>query len=280
MKFLTPLQPKVQSFTPLEKISNEARGVEESGAKKAQGKPRSLARVVTGLTTAKTFALDILFPESCVSCAREGQSVCSSCENLLTPIPPTCIVCKKFSPGKNRDLAGKTCPPCREKTAISHFFSPFSYQSKPVNAIIHSLKYKRVRSLASVVAEMLGNYLLRFHIFVPAGAVLVPVPLHPRRKRRRGFNQSELIARDLGAILGIPLESLLFRSRPTHPQTSLDYAARRANVENAFSAHTSTKYKLAILVDDVKTTGATLDEAARALKKAGIKRVWAITFAH
>lgn len=232
------------------------------------------------LTTAKTFALDILFPEACVSCAREGSSVCSSCENLLTPIPPTCIICKKFSPEKNRTLAGKTCPPCREKTVISHFFSPFSYQSKPASAIVHSLKYKRIRSLAPMMARILGNYLVRFRIFVPANSVLVPVPLHPRRKRRRGFNQSELIARDLARILKIPFESLLSRSRPTHPQTSLDYAARRANVENAFSLHTNSRYKLAILVDDVKTTGATLDEAARALKKAGIKRVWAITFAH
>ena len=232
------------------------------------------------LSRVRVFALDLLFPESCVSCAREGPSVCSLCKNLLTPIPPTCIVCKKFSPGKNRSPAGRTCPPCRKKTVISHFFSPFSYQSKPASAIIHSLKYKRVHSLASVTAEILGDYLLRFRVSIPAGAVFVPIPLHPRRKRLRGFNQSDLIARDLGAILGIPFESLLFRSRPTHPQTSLDYTARRANVENAFSAHTNTRHTLAILVDDVKTTGATLDEAARALKKAGVKRVWAITFAH
>ena len=232
------------------------------------------------LTAARVFVLDVLFPDACVSCMSEGTPLCSSCENFLTSIPPTCIVCKKFSPGKNRTPAGRTCPPCREKTAISHFFSPFSYQSKPANSIIHSLKYKRIRSLAPVMAEILGNYLLRFRISVPAGAVLVPVPLHPRRERERGFNQSELIARDLGAILGIPFESLLFRSRPTYPQTPLDYAARRTNVENAFSAHTNTRHKLAILVDDVKTTGATLDAAARALKKAGVKRVWAITFTH
>src|SRR3990167_9193480 len=195
------------------------------------------------LSRVRVFALDLLFPESCVSCAREGPSVCSLCKNLLTPIPPTCIVCKKFSPGKNRSPAGRTCPPCRKKTVISHFFSPFSYQSKPANSIIHSLKYKRIRSLAPVMAEILGNYLLRFRISVPAGAVLVPVPLHPRRERERGFNQSELIARDLGVILNIPLRSLLSPSRPTHPQTTLDIDARRTNVERAFSAHTSEGYK-------------------------------------
>jgi len=270
MKFFTPLQPEIQSL----QIG------EEGGTKKNQWESRPLGRVRTGLTATKAFALDILFPDTCVSCANEGQSVCSSCENLLTPIPPTCIVCKKFSPGRKRTLAGKTCPPCREKTAISYFFSPFSYQSKPIETIIHSLKYKRIRSLAPVMAKILGNYLLRFHIFVPAGAVLVPIPLHPRRERERGFNQSELIARDLGTILHIPLRSLLSRSRPTRPQTSLGFAARRKNMERAFSAHTSERYKLAILIDDVKTTGATLDEAARVLKKAGIERVWAITFAH
>ena len=232
------------------------------------------------LSRVQVFALDLLFPESCVSCASEGTPLCSSCENLLTSIPPTCIVCKKFSPEKNHTLAGKTCPPCRGKTAISHFFSPFSYQSKPASTIIHSLKYKRIRSLAPVMAKILGNYLLRFRIFAPAGAVLVPIPLHPRRERERGFNQSELIARDLGVILNIPSRSLLSRSRPTHPQTSLGIDARRTNVERAFSAHTSEGYKLAILIDDVKTTGATLDEAARVLKKAGIEQVWAITFAH
>ena len=270
MKFFTPLQPEIQSL----QIG------EEGGTKKNQWESRPFGRVVTGLTAAKVFALDVLFPDACVSCASEGPPLCSLCENLLTPIPPTCIVCKKFSPEKNHTLAGKTCPPCRGKTAISHFFSPFSYQSKPASSIIHSLKYKRIRSLAPVMAKILGNYLLRFRVSVPAGAVLVPIPLHPRRERERGFNQSELIARDLGVILNIPLRSLLSRSRPTHPQTTLDIDARRTNVERAFSAHTSEGYKLAILIDDVKTTGATLDEAARALKKAGVKRVWAITFAH
>lgn len=228
----------------------------------------------------KIFLLDILFPEACVSCAREGQSVCASCEKLLAPIPPTCFVCKKFSPEKNRALAGRTCAPCREKTAISNFFSPFSYQSKPASAIVHSLKYRRVRALAPMIAEILGEYLLRFRIVAPAGAVLVPIPLHPRRKRRRGFNQSELIARDLGRILNIPSRPLLRRVLPTRPQTSLGMDERQRNMERAFAAEKNEGYKLAILIDDVKTTGATLDEAARALKKAGIKRVWAITFAH
>lgn len=111
----------------------------------------------------------------------------------------------------------------------------------------------------------------------------MPIPLHPRRQRVRGFNQASLLAKSIAERLSIPVDAhSITRIAATAPQVSLTAQHRRANVENIFSLRDQKVIRgnTIILVDDVKTTGATLEQAARILKKAGAKEIWAITFAH
>ena len=122
-----------------------------------------------------------------------------------------------------------------------------------------------------------------YGITLPPQSILMPIPLHPRKERVRGFNQALLLAQDIRAHTSIPLDAhTLIRIASTPPQTTLSAQSRRENVEHIFSLRDQDKVrgKTIILVDDVKTTGATLEQAARVLKQAGAKEIWAITFAH
>ncbi len=134
--------------------------------------------------------------------------------------------------------------------------------------------------LAPEMARLIEEYLARFRVVFPPDARLVPVPLHPRRERRRGFNQSLLLAEELSIRTKIPAASLLARTKNTNPQVSLSFDARKKNVADAFAAAPEVATRCYILVDDVSTTGATIEEASRTLRRAGARTIWAITFAH
>jgi ComF family protein len=108
---------------------------------------------------------------------------------------------------------------------------------------------------------------------------LVPVPLHPKRLRERGYNQAELLARELGGRIGLPVLDLLERAKATKPQWDLDKESRLKNLAGAFTAGAETKGLSLLLIDDVCTTGASLEECGRALHRAGAERVAAFVFA-
>lgn len=201
-------------------------------------------------------------------------------------IPPACFVCKKLVPETLRLQPGRTCASCRKYTVVHTFLSPFSYQDEIVRELVHNLKYYRLKDIARELGRMLDRYLKYFEIVLPESCVIVPVPLHPKRKRVRGFNQAELIAQGFLSLLSgrdFKIENdLLKRVRKTRPQVELSGEERRKNVQGIFAAKRTeeVKEKIVVLIDDVKTTGATLEEAARVLKEAGAKEVWAITVAH
>lgn len=233
---------------------------------------------------AKNLILDLIFPLYCLGCEKEeGVLLCARCRAELHYIPPSCVVCKKLVPAKNRTPAGRTCRACRKNTGLHTLISPLSYGDEKIRAIIHAYKYNRVRTLASILGEILGGYISRFGIKFPAGTVIIPIPMHPRRERVRGFNQSLLLADFLGEKLGLPvLAGILLKVKNVEPQVTLEAEERRKNVKGVFKVVDGERIKnrTVILVDDVKTTGATLEEAARVLKEAGVKRVWAVTIAH
>ena len=198
-------------------------------------------------------------------------------------IPPSCIVCKKLKPARPLVTAGRTCKLCREKSHIFAFFSPYLYENETVRGLIHQLKYQRVREISAVLAGLLLRSMGYFSFRLPAEAIAVPIPLYPSRERVRGFNQSRLIAEALCPALGIAHRpDILLKTKKTTPQMELSGEERRKNLAGVFAAapNQSVRDKNIILIDDVKTTGATLEEAARALKAAGAKRIWAITLAH
>jgi len=144
---------------------------------------------------------------------------------------------------------------------------------------IHQLKYRNLRALAHPLAGLLQDYLVTNPV---PGEVLVPVPLHQKRLRERGYNQSSLLAKGLGKLINLPVvDDCLIRLRHAPPQArTLTVDERRGNVANAFSCHDyRLKDKQVLLIDDVSTSGATLDACAAALKVAGATSVWGLVLA-
>ena len=250
--------------------------------KKSYGDSATSLNISMLLASLKNEILELLFPLYCLGCRAEGTFLCTGCKNSLTWIPPSCFVCQKLVPPQPRLLAGRTCKYCRRKSHIWAFLSPFAYEDT-ISELIHGLKYRRITALDSILAELLVEYLNKFRVNFKENPILIPVPLHPGRERIRGFNQSELIARKLAGCLSFRLEPEVLRKvKKTTPQVGLPAEERKRNVQNSFlvSRPNEVWHKTVILVDDVKTTGATLEEAARVLKEAGAKRVWAVTVAH
>lgn len=222
------------------------------------------------------WVLDLLFPKICAGCGNEGDFCCASCRETLHSLPPGCPVCAK------RNFTGILCDPCQDRLGLRRFFAPFSYRDPLARTLIHTYKYEGARELAGFFADALAGFLARYGIAPPSGALLVPIPLHRKRERERGFNQADLLARKLGERWGLPVARVLSRVRATESQVGLaSHEERRRNVEDAFAildppAVSGTPI---ILVDDVSTSGATLSEAARLLRAAGARTVWAVAIA-
>ena len=222
----------------------------------------------------KGITLDLLFPQSCIGCGKEGRLICDFClQSFLRITPPICPGCGSPQPGE------MLCPSCASRQSeIDGIRSPFRFEGVMRQAI-HQLKYRNIRALAAPLAELLQDYLITCP--VPAD-VLVPVPLHKKRLKERGYNQSGLLARELSKLTNLPVsEECLIRQHYAFPQartTNVD--ERRSNVTGAFTCcdHRA-RDRQVLLIDDVATSGATLDACAKALKSAGAASVWALVMA-
>ena len=144
--------------------------------------------------------------------------------------------------------------------------------------MVHDLKYRYVRIAVPYMAQLLAAYLERNPY--PAD-IYCPIPLHRRRERSRGFNQSELLARELSQLTGVPVDTaVLRRTRNTPPQVSIETPeGRRRNITDAFECQANMQGLRIILIDDVATTGSTMSACANALKDAGAASVWGLVFA-
>jgi len=222
----------------------------------------------------KRVALDLLFPPWCINCGREGNYICDSCRQLLSVItPPVCPRCGR------PQAQGVLCPGCADWQAeIDGIRSPFLFDGV-IRQAIHELKYRNLRALAPSLAGFLYGFILENPM--PAD-VLVPVPIHRKRWRERGYNQSALLACELGKLSGLPvIENCLVRHRYAAPQArSASVIERQKNVTDAFTCvDERLQGKRVLLIDDVSTSGATLNTCARALKTAGAAAVWGLTLA-
>lgn len=222
----------------------------------------------------KSVALDLLYPKWCVGCGKEGSFICSSCcQSLPRIMPPLCPRCGR------PQASGILCSTCVSwLAAIDGIRSPFQFDGVMRKAI-HQLKYRNLRAIAGPLAGLLSDCLTAY--CMPAD-VLVPVPLHSKRLRERGYNQSGLLARDLAKLAGLlVIDSCLIRKRLAPPQAGTqNVKERRDNVVDAFVCQ---DYRLkgsqVLLIDDVTTSGATLDACAAALKDAGAASVWGLVLA-
>jgi ComF family protein len=229
--------------------------------------------------------LDLLFPPRCVACHRLGAWFCASCADLVETIgPPVCYRCGLPLDGPmphSSPPPAPTCWQCLRWPPHLDGLRSCAFHSSPLREAIHDFKYEDMRVLAAPLGDLMVEGWLSPGIGIARMDVIVPVPLHPSRERKRGYNQAVLLARRMGTRLDLPVaDRVLKRTKRTRPQVGLGIQERKSNVENAFQcAEPSLKGKRVLLVDDVCTSGSTLVAACRALRDGGASSVWAYTLA-
>ncbi|MDD5341375.1 MAG: ComF family protein [Patescibacteria group bacterium] len=230
----------------------------------------------------KNVILDLIFPRECIGCGTEGSYLCGDCQRKIKINRNFyCVVCKKPT------HLPRICEDCGKEYRLKAVFVAADYNDKALHDLIHLLKYKFIEEASSGLGEIVINYLEQNKIFQnfdfgPDNTVFVPVPLHRKRFLNRGFNQSDLIANHLSEFYKIPKKVLISRIRNTQSQVELKKSERRENVRDAFilSADKSfDKNKKIILVDDVVTTGSTLNECAKVFLKEGFVDVYGLVVA-
>lgn len=231
---------------------------------------RSLTRSTLRLLARE--AAEALLPQRCLVCGRFGAALHDGCIDALPRAsPPRCGVC--WAPRGRRGAA--RCDRCiASPPSFVALRAPFRF-SGPARRALLEAKFRGVTRLLEPLAAAAAASVPRRW----AADVVAAVPLHARRERRRGYNQSEIAARTVAAALGLPLDrSLLLRVRPTPPQAGLGAEARATNLRDAFAVAGRPPERV-LLVDDVTTTGATMQAAAEALRRAGAAVVYALALA-
>jgi len=228
----------------------------------------------------KNFILDTLFPISCLSCGRDNFWLCADClKNIELLSFQVCPKCEDEITD-----SGRVCRDCRPQN-LDALLVASKYKENNISKLVHLYKYRFVEDLHVPLGKILVKTLLKSQLPLPD--ILLPVPLHPRRLRWRGFNQSQLLAnyinKNLTPGLEVPVaENLLQRKKYTPPQMKIKkYSQRLHNLREAFVATKpeEIKNKTILLVDDIATTGATLFECAKVLKQNGAKKVFAVVIA-
>jgi len=227
--------------------------------------------------------MSLFFPADCLLCESPLEPlnrsfICFKCWQKVKLLPEVhCVKCGKPLPSLFKEVNPLLiCFECKQHPPyFSRLFSPTIYQGVMAEAI-KFFKYKGKRGIVRGFARIIKYAIERFNLSSLRLEAIVPVPLHPRRLRERGFNQAEDIAKIIGNILNLPVwNNYLVRLRYTEPQTGLHKEKRQNNLKGAFSIKKKAKKKgkgrKILLVDDVYTTGATLNEAARVIKKDGVE---------
>lgn len=228
-----------------------------------------------------TFAADLLFPRRCPVCGnivdggRAAGGICPGCVRKLSPVREP--VCKKCGKGLFSDRQ-EYCPDCIRRPKSFEAGRALLHYNEAARNSVTAVKYKNRREYLDFYAEaMARRYRDTVRRWQPQ--VLVPVPVHPSRRRQRGFNQAEELAVRLGERLGIPVESrLLVRTRKTAAQYGLGASERLKNLQQAFAVRPGTRLpESVLLIDDIYTTGSTAEACTRVLKSAGVRRVYVLT---
>jgi competence protein ComFC len=239
---------------------------------------------------------DYLFPKRCVICKRGGSYLCENCfTHLSFDAKNLCLVCNK--PTYNN----LTHPACKTRFAIDGCFSALTY-NKLTQKLIFSFKYKPyLTDIKTILTDLFYESLIQNENLVklmangePArnasqastcvvgGWLMVPIPLSKTKLRKRGYNQAEILAKSLSKRFFFPVENILKRVKDTKTQVGKSSVDRKLNIKDAFSLKnqkSKIKNQNIFLIDDVVTTGSTLKEAAKVLKRAGAKKVIGLTLA-
>jgi len=245
------------------------------------------------LIKAKNIVLDILFPPICLNCQKslDGRNKLI-CENCLYSIKLNhtlfCPICRARLADNKRVCAhyyDYDDDHDKKKRSFYYYLAAAgNYDDQVLQNLIHYFKYKRVKNLAPVLGEILIKYLdnLSLSIVNSQGSIVIPIPLHYRRERERGFNQAKLLAKIVAHHFNLTLIEALKKIKNTKPQAKIkDIEKRMKNISNCFAIKSPEmiQNKNIILVDDVFTSGATLTEAVKTLKQNGAKKVIALVLA-
>lgn len=245
----------------------------------------------TGIAERLDSLMDWLYPPRCRGCGgrihgRDAECFCAACWQQIRVIDhPLCATCgRPFPDASGADHTCGAClsrPPAFTQARAWACYPRQESEEHPLRQAIQKFKYGRKVSLGKPLGRLLAQdcrpLLEQWKV-----DLIVPVPLHPRRLRWRGFNQSVLLARQVSRICGVPVDPfLLSRNVETPPQTQLSEPERRRNVRGAFSVNPepSLENRSVLLLDDVYTSGATVNECSRCLKRAGAKAVYVLTLA-
>lgn len=230
-----------------------------------------LAQIAHEAERARQTLLNLLFPPRCVTCDREGEWFCVACRAQVELVTPP--ICKRCG----RPLHAPTCVFCLDFPLELDGLRAVAFFEGVMRDAIHCFKYQRRPELAPHFASMLSDFLAAQPLAVD---LLVPVPLHAERERSRGYNQALLLARETAVQQKLALwYNVIERTRATPPQVGLDTRARRENMRDAFVAKEQVAGARILLIDDVCTTGATMNACAVALKRRGAKAVWGLALA-
>lgn len=223
--------------------------------------------------------LDMLYPRRCPVChdiaVPGGSRICNVCREKLKPITgPRCFQCSK--PLKREEQ--EYCKDCRKTRLFDQGIGIFPYGSV-LQESLFKLKYGKRQEYGSFYGQIAAVY-SREIIRNWGVEIIIPIPLHRKRMEKRGYNQAELIAEALGKTLCIPVDSRLMKRKVnTRPQKELDYRERKQNMKNAFFLKGENRYRRILLVDDIYTTGSTIEAAAELLKRNGAENVFFLTIA-
>ncbi len=238
-------------------------------------------------TKAKHFFLELFFPSFCLGCSKEGVLLCYDCRSILEISEYHYCLCGNNPlrlPPESRQ--GK-CSRCQDKK-LTGLYSALSYKEKFLTRkLIRQFKYEPyyLKTLSKTLADILLEHLFLAKKLTPEiweKSIIIPVPLEKGKWKDRGYNQSELLGQEIGQALNVPLLlGNLIKIKKTDSQMKLKAKDREENVREAFKVKNPVEFagKKVFLVDDVYTTGSTMEECARVLRNAGAKSVWGIIVA-
>lgn len=217
-----------------------------------------------------------MFPPACICCGeilkRDRRYICRACENKISYLrEPCCLKCGKEISDEDKEY----CSDCENhQRSYDRGFPVMNYE-EPIISSMTKFKYGGRKKYAVYYAkEIVKKYGSRFYeLGIEA---LIPVPIHKDRLRKRGYNQAEILAEEMGKMLGIPVDSgIIKRAEKTLPQKELDNIRREENLKNAFGyTGKKIKYKSVLIVDDIYTTGATVEACTRVLRAQDIKNIY------
>lgn len=232
---------------------------------------------------------DLIYPNCCLVCKNklpgldQQQLICAGCwDKIERNLPPFCASCgRHLTPEAIEKNSCPSCSKCKTSFYFDRAFSPCAYTGA-VMKLIHEFKYSGKDYLGKPLGKLMNSFIRDYQLPIQHLDFVIPIPLHKSRLREREFNQAEILSQEIGRQFNKPvLTDCLLRVKPTKTQTELTFQERCQNIKKSFSV---TKPELIkdtnlLLIDDVLTTGATSNEAAKCLKEAGAQRVLLLTLA-